>query len=656
MKDKKYNRSFARKLTRWVMLVLLIMMGTLAYFIYDLTKSIVVEVSGGNFHGSMRSMGQSIGDAMSDVSVAVKNNLFDVERNIKQPAQLQAIMERIVTQNPRVRSCGISFVENYFPQKGRAYCPYAWRKDSASVEGKPIEGAEAGYLEAEWFQKAVAADSAYWSEPFFESRDGKTPLVAYMYPVHDQQGRLVAILGADLSLDFMARLLDEQRNALGKEVLAVSISDLAGYDLYVLSHDGTYITHPDQRRILKGNFFVHIKDADRPGAAEEAIRKMKNGENSFDETDREVRINRTKSYLFYSPLEGTDWILAIVAPAQGLDLLGIIIGYMTLMIILAVLLVTFIVCRLAIARAAKPLKQLAAVTDELAGGQFDTELPAINSHDEIHLLRDSFENMQHSLISYIEELKHTTAAKASIESELKIAHDIQMSMLPKTYPAFPDRHDIDVYGMVMPAKAVGGDLYDFYINDEKLFFCIGDVSGKGVPASMVMAVTRSLFRNISAYTQDPAHIVMALNDAMSTNNDTGMFVTLFLGVLDLTSGSLSFTNAGHNPPFLLADSDVSVLPCDANLPVGVVPGWQFSEQHLQLHAGDCLFLYTDGLNEAEDIHLLQYGMDRMLQVAKSSSKKPMALIEAMKESVHQFVGDAEQNDDLTMLALQFTNS
>ena len=125
MKDKKYNRSFARKLTRWVMLVLLIMMGTLAYFIYDLTKSIVVEVSGGNFHGSMRSMGQSIGDAMSDVSVAVKNNLFDVERNIKQPAQLQAIMERIVTQNPRVRSCGISFVENYFPQKGRAYCPYA---------------------------------------------------------------------------------------------------------------------------------------------------------------------------------------------------------------------------------------------------------------------------------------------------------------------------------------------------------------------------------------------------------------------------------------------------------------------------------------------------------------------------------------------------
>ena len=135
-----------------------------------------------------------------------------------------------------------------------------------------------------------------------------------------------------------------------------------------------------------------------------------------------------------------------------------------------------------------------------------------------------------------------------------------------------------------------------------------------------------------------------------------MFVTLFLGVLDLTSGSLSFTNAGHNPPFLLADSDVSVLPCDANLPVGVVPGWQFSEQHLQLQAGDSLFLYTDGLNEAEDIHLLQYGMDRMLQVAKSSSKKPMALIEAMKESVHQFVGDAEQNDDLTMLALQFTNS
>ena len=656
MKKNKYKHSFARKLTRWVMLVLFIMMGALAFFVYGITKSIVVEVSAKTFHGSMQSLGKSIGDAMSDVSVAVDNTIYDIERHVNQPAEMQAIMERIVRLNPRVRSCGISYIENYFPQKGRSFCPYAWRTDSLDVEGRPIVGPEASYLEAEWFQTAIAADSAYWSEPFFDSRDGKTPLVAYMCPIHDSKGRVVAILGADLSLGFMTQLLREQYNSYLQEISFFLISGQDVFQSYVLANDGTYVTHPDERRILKGNFFVHVKDADEPGMAAETIKRMENGEKSHDETDRVVRINRIKNYLFFSPLEGTNWILAAATPMIALEMIGIFVGYIMLWNMIVVLLVTFLVCRLAIKRAAKPLKQLATIADNLADGQFNADLPVMNSHDEIHLLRDSFENMQHSLTNYIEELKSTTTAKASMESELKIAHDIQMSMLPKTYPAFPERHDIDIYGLVMPAKAVGGDLYDFFIRDEKLFFCIGDVSGKGVPASLVMAVTRSLFRNISAYTQEPGHIVVALNDALSSNNDTDMFVTLFVGVLDLSSGYLSYTNAGHNQPLLLTGQDASILPCDANLPAGVISACQFTEQHLQMKAGESIFLYTDGLNEAENIDHLQFEMDRMMQVVKETINKPQALIEAMTHSVQLFVGDAEQSDDLTMLAIQYTRS
>lgn len=145
--------------------------------------------------------------------------------------------------------------------------------------------------------------------------------------------------------------------------------------------------------------------------------------------------------------------------------------------------------------------------------------------------------MQHSLTHYVEELKETTASKAAIENELKIAHDIQMSMLPKTFPPYPERDDIDIFGTLKPAKDVGGDLFDFYIRDEKLIFCIGDVSGKGVPASLVMAMTRSLFRNISSHVTEPHLIVKALNDTMADDNDTNMFVTLFLGVLDLPDRS-----------------------------------------------------------------------------------------------------------------------
>ncbi|MBO4820181.1 MAG: SpoIIE family protein phosphatase [Prevotella sp.] len=652
MKKKKYNRSFARKLTRWVMLVLFIMMSSLAYIVFHITKQIVVEVCGETFHSNLRSSGLGISDVMSDVSVAVKNNIFDVERNIAQPSELQAIMERVVSDNPRIRSCGISFIENYYPQKGRSYCPYAWRSDSVHVEGQPIEGTIAHYLEADWFLEAVAADSAYWSAPFFDSRDKKTPLVAYMHPIHDKNGRLVAILGADLSLDFMSQLLKQQQ----VDLVHFTISGSNLFNSYVLSHDGTYITHPEQKRILKGNFFVHIKDADDPGVAQEAIKKMQEGQTSKNETDKVMRINREKTYLFYSPLEGTDWVLVAHIPMLALNMVGIIIGLTMLLVIGIILMITFFVCRLTIRHASKPLIQLASVADELADGDFDTPLPQINSHDELHLLRDSFENMQHSLTNYIEELKNTTTAKASMESELKIAHDIQMSMLPKTYPAFPNRHDIDIYGQVMPAKAVGGDLYDFFIRDEKLFFCIGDVSGKGVPASLVMAVTRSLFRNISAYTQEPSHIVQALNDALSANNEAGMFVTLFVGVLDLSTGHLTFTNAGHNPPLLLTDGDACILPVDSNLPAGVMSGIQYTEQQQQFKGGDCLFLFTDGLNEAENSNLQQFGMDRVVQVAKNTINKPQPFIDAMTTTVQLFVGDAEQNDDLTMLAIQYTNS
>jgi sigma-B regulation protein RsbU (phosphoserine phosphatase) len=292
----------------------------------------------------------------------------------------------------------------------------------------------------------------------------------------------------------------------------------------------------------------------------------------------------------------------------------------------------------------------------VASGQFDTALPEIKSRDEIHMLRDSFENMQHSLAKYVEELKSTTAQRATMESELKIAHDIQMSMLPKSYPAFPERNDLDIYGQVMPAKAVGGDLYDFFIRDNKLFFIIGDVSGKGVPASLVMAVTTSLFRNIATYTEEPSHIVFAINQNLTANNDTGMFVTLFVGMLDLTTGKMNYCNAGHNPPLILANGEVKEILGEVNIAAGVIPDFEFLEDHLEMNPGDTIFLYTDGLSEAENIDSQEYGEERVLQVAERTVSKPQTLIEVMTEQVQLFVGEAEQSDDLTMLAIEYTNN
>jgi sigma-B regulation protein RsbU (phosphoserine phosphatase) len=203
---------------------------------------------------------------------------------------------------------------------------------------------------------------------------------------------------------------------------------------------------------------------------------------------------------------------------------------------------------------------------------------------------------------------------------------------------------------------VGGDLFDFFIRDEKLFFCIGDVSGKGVPASMFMVVARSLFRNISAHVPEPHIIAKALNDSMSEGNEMNMFVTMFVGVLDLQTGVLRYCNAGHDAPLLIG-KDVSILPCDANLPIGVVDDWDYTVQETTIVPQTTIFLFTDGLNEAENVHHQQFGDEQVLSMAKELLEKgqnePMQFVQRMTAAVHFFAGAAEQSDDLTMLAIQY---
>ena len=231
-----------------------------------------------------------------------------------------------------------------------------------------------------------------------------------------------------------------------------------------------------------------------------------------------------------------------------------------------------------------------------------------------------------------------------------------MDMLPKTFPPYPERDDIDIYGTLTPAKAVGGDLFDFYIRDEKLFFCIGDVSGKGIPASMFMAVTRSLFRNISAHVALPDQIAYTLNNALSENNDSNLFVTLFTGVLDLATGHLHYCNAGHNAP-LLVGRDVGNLSCLPNLPLGILAEFQFEAQEVDLDPDTTIFLFTDGLNEAENAFHEQFGDERIVEVANRLLAKrehqPINITYEMYQAVHNFVNGAEQSDDLTMLAIQY---
>ena len=252
----------------------------------------------------------------------------------------------------------------------------------------------------------------------------------------------------------------------------------------------------------------------------------------------------------------------------------------------------------------------------------------------------------HQLEDAYGQLEETTTAKERIESELRIARDIQMSMVPQT---FPQRSDLDLYGLMTPAKEVGGDLYDFEIIDNQLYFCLGDVSGKGVPASLFMTQAIRLFRAMAKQQRKPSDIATRLNNELTENNDNGMFVTMFIGEADLTTGHLYYCNAGHNPPLL----DGEFIDVQPNAPIGLWPGLDYEGEEVDSIRGKLLFIYTDGLNEAEDLAQNQFGDDRlqqMLQQIKSYTARQV--IDTFSQTVESHRNGAAPNDDLTMLAIR----
>ena len=681
MSKKPKKRSFAKRLTRWIAFTQLVVMGLAGYGIYVIVKSFGEMEETDLYKSYLSTSNANVSRILSTVYVGTLSHVAEIENNLERPDKLPAIMKDVVAHNPYIRSCGISFVGDYYPQKGHWYCPYAIKVDSGRVvENRFIGDAKHDYLKAEWFTEAIKADSNYWSKPFFDAMDSITPLVSCMVPIHDKQGKAVAIIGADLSLDWFCG-----KTVKGLTVNGENIKVFTGNDIdenssddnvlnwadrkwrqltltFIINKDGTYIAHPENKRVIKENYFKLAGETpdsidDLIGHKMVARKKGFYSENGLQPTPSKFfDMDNISAYVFYEPIDHTDWSIALAVPSFMIYIISIGTGVILLLLIALALLVTRIVGRIVVKRATRPLNQLADSANEVAKGNFRAPLPKIKHNDEIRLLRDSFEGMQHSLSEYVEELKDTTASKAAIENELKVAHDIQMSMLPKTFPPYPERDDIDIYGTLTPAKDVGGDLFDFYIRDEKLFFCIGDVSGKGVPASLVMAMTRSLFRNISAHTAEPHRIAYTLNQALADGNENSMFVTAFIGVLELETGLLRYCNAGHNPPLLIG-REVSLVPCQPNVPLGLMADLDFVPQEIQFEHQMTIFLFTDGLNEAEDDMQVQFGDDRILHQAEAllanGKNQPAEIVNQMAEAVHAFVDGAQQSDDLTMLAIKY---
>lgn len=522
-------------------------------------------------------------DVVNQAEAAVRNSMWIAQWCLNVPDSLLRVTQRIVADNPVVKGSTVALVPGY-SKKYPLYSPYTAAKPDGSMESLSLATEEYNYPAQEWFTKPIELDGGYWSEPYFDEGGGNILMVTYSLPVKDADGRIAAVLTADISLDWLTEMVGSVH------VYPTAFS-------MVISRAGQFMVCPAETLVMKSSvqeFAGQMEDS-------AAIAQLNNAMLSGQSGSMEIRSQGLVHHVFFAPVSRTGWSLSIVIPDE--EIFGKLKSVGKRVMLLQILGILMIIL----------------------------------------ILRSVARNQ----LKY----KALNERKEKMQSELQIAHNIQMSMIPKIFPAFPERKDLDMSAMLVPAKEVGGDLYDFFIRDEHLFFCVGDVSGKGVPASLVMAVTRSLFRSLSNREKSPATIVTQMNDSMSDMNESNMFVTLFIGVLDMKTGHLDYCNAGHNAPVLFTDH-ISMLEVEPNLPLGIIQDFQYKEQSVQLKNDDALFLYTDGVTEAENIHHELFGEERM-EAVLHTRRSAQEHLEAMRNAIAAFVGEAPQSDDITLLFIHY---
>ena len=484
---------------------------------------------------------------------------------------------------------------------------------------------------ADWLvTTAKEKKDAFWLPPHTSLVDSSKMVASYCTPVYlPGPEQLACIVVSDLGVDWMERKVEELR-PYKNSLTTISCSE----DCIVGIKDTAIIAQ------IRKSF---VEDKELAALGED----MRLGKDSIR---RRIGKGRELSFVVYGPLHN-GWMLSIVCQYRDVLRRSAQMNFNLMLIGLAGLVVLFFACRRTIRRLSQPITELSESALNIAKGNFNAKLPEIKSQDEMLHLRDSFMYMQNSIADYIEELKVTTRANERMESELNVARNIQMGMLCNDFPP-------QLYAVLHPAKEVGGDLYDFVLKGSTLYFSVGDVSGKGVPASLMMAITRASLRFVAGLNLPMEETMSRINNSVVDTNSNNMFVTLFVGRLDLTTGRLDYCNAGHNPIIVIPpDGDPYFLKAKPNLAIGLFADFPYEAESIDLKPGTRILAYTDGVNEAERADKSLYGNERLLAYAASETVRngntsEREVAEGLMESVKAFADGNAQNDDITIMSVK----
>ena len=614
---------------------------TLGYNYYR-SREILEKELESNARNLAMSLVNRVETELSSVTKVTEGVARSLETGRHTEKELLSLIRATVEKNPEIFGSGVAFEPYAFNAASRLYAPYYYR-EKGKIAFLRLENTYryAPYLQWDWYQIPRELGRTEWSEPYFDEGGGNIPMATCSVPFYGGSGgtrRLKGVVTTDIALTSLTELVSSVK------ILKTGYAAL-------LSRNGLVLAHPLKDAVMNETFFS-IAEGRKDPALRELGKRMVGGETGFVLYKSLVGV---RSWMYYAPIRSTGWTLAVLFPeGELLENVGRLSMTMAAMGLAGILLLTAAVVYIA-RSITRPLRSLAAATHEMSSGNFDLELPMARSNDEVGELTRDFQRMKESLKEYIRNLTETTAAKERIESELQVAKDIQASLLPRLFPAFPDRPEFDIFASMDPAKEVGGDFYDFFFTDRNhLCFLIADVAGKGVPAALYMMVAKTLLKSEGQRLGEPGEILSYVNNVLASDNDSCMFATVFCAILDVGTGEVRFANAGHNPPLIIDSRGARYLTLEPGFVLGPMQDMQYKTERLTMKPGDTLFLFTDGVTEATNFKDEPYGDPRLMAALQRGPGEDLkGMIHRIRGEVTGHADGAPQSDDVTMVAVTY---
>jgi len=611
---------------------------------YSYSRRIILEEAENSARNLSLSVARRIEQEFRAAGKVPKGLAAVLETSNPDNETLQRLIRRMVEESRELYGSTVAFEPHAFDERLRLFAPYCF-KSKSGITCEQLGSESYDYLTKDWYHVPKVLKAPVWSDPFFDEGGGGIIMTTYSRPFFERgesgaEAKVKGIVTADVSLEWLTSL-----------VCTVQVGH-TGY-CFIISDTGRFVTHPNPALIMAESLFSLAEERHDP-----ALRVIGQamGRDEWGFTEIGPALSGEEAFLAYARIPSPGWTLGAVFPKKELLADMNSLHKRTVLVAAGGLLLLLVVSGLVAGSIARPLRRMAAATQKVSHGDLDINLSDIDRQDEVGQLARSFTAMAVDLKKYIKDLTETTAAKQKIESELSIAARIQQSMLPSVFPAFPNRQEFDIYAEMHPAKEVGGDFYDFFfLDDDHLCLVVGDVSGKGVPAALFMAVTKYLIEAAVGMDEQPDRALERVNRHLAGNNESCMFVTIFMGILNVKTGEFVYANAGHNPPVLW---DAEREPRFFNPPggpvVGIMDDAVFNMDRLTLTPGTVILAYTDGVTEAFSAEGTAFSDERLLKGVGPVREKPVnEITRVLLAEISAFCVGAPQADDITILALRF---